>query len=408
MGKDATTYYMQRAIERLNISENLAENLKLPHRVIKTEVTIVLDNGKLTNYIGYRIQHNDSLGPMKGGLRYHPTVNEDELTSLASLMTWKTSLLGLPFGGAKGGICCDPSTLTSMELERLTKTFIDKIKDLIGPSKDILAPDVNTNSQTMAWIMAEYSKTVGFSPGVVTGKPIFLYGSEGREAATGNGIAIVTEKLLSLDKKKLKDTRIVIQGFGNVGSHTAQALYEKGAKIVAVSDVNGGIFQKNGIDIPSLKKHVADTGSVINFLKGDAITNSQLLATECDVLIPAALGNVFDKESANAVNCQYIIEAANGPTLPEGDEIFKKRGIKVLPDILANSAGVTVSYFEWVQNIQKFKWTLEQVQSQLNTFMTKAFDNVINTANSQNCSYREAAFLISIKRVIESSRALGL
>jgi glutamate dehydrogenase (NAD(P)+) len=186
MGMDATTYYMERAIERLNISENLAENLKLPHRVIKTEVTIVLDNGKLTNYIGYRIQHNDSLGPMKGGLRYHPTVNEDELTSLASLMTWKTSLLGLPFGGAKGGICCDPSTLTSMELERLTKTFIDKIKDLIGPSKDILAPDVNTNSQTMAWIMAEYSKTVGFSPGVATGKPIFLYGSEGREAATGN------------------------------------------------------------------------------------------------------------------------------------------------------------------------------------------------------------------------------
>lgn len=407
MSMDATTYYMERAIERLNISESLAESLKLPHRVIKTEITFLLDNGKLVNYTGYRIQHNNALGPMKGGLRYHPTVNEDELTSLASLMTWKTSLLGLPFGGAKGGICCDPSKLSSSELERLTKTFIDKIKDLIGPSKDILAPDVNTNAQTMAWIMAEYSKTVGFSPGVVTGKPVFLYGSEGREAATGNGIAIVTEKLLSLDKKKLKDTRIVIQGFGNVGSHTAQALYEKGAKIIAISDVKGGIFQKKGIDIPALKKHVAETGSVIDFPGSDAMTNSQLLATECDVLIPAALGNVFDKEIAKAVNCQYIIEAANGPTLPEGDEIFNKRGIKVLPDILANSAGVTVSYFEWVQNIQKFKWTLEEVQSQLNTFITKAFDSVIHIANSEHCSYREAAFFISIKRVMESTETLG-
>lgn len=405
---DSTIYYMQRALELLKTPNGMAEILKLPNRVVKTEVTIALDNGKLASFTGYRIQYNNVLGPMKGGLRYHLSVNESELTSLASLMTWKTSLLGLPFGGAKGGICCDPKTLSTRELERLTKAFVDKIKDVIGPLKDILAPDVNTNAQIMSWIVSEYSKTVGFSPGVVTGKPVFLYGSQGRESATGDGVCIVTEKLLKLDNKQLNNASIVIQGFGNVGSHAALALYAKGAKIIAICDVKGGIFQKEGLNIYDLKKHSDTTGSVVDFPQGENIDNYQLLTTKCDVLIPAALGNVFDKETAKEVNCNYIIEAANGPTLPEADEIFKKRGITVLPDILANSAGVTVSYFEWVQNIQKYKWTFSKVESQLNTFLTKAFNDVIETSNIKKCSYREAAFMIGINRVVESLSALGL
>jgi len=408
MGIEATQHYLKHAIQMLDISEALAQSIERPYRVVKTDITIELDNGSLANFTGFRVQHNNALGPMKGGLRYHPTVDEDEVHSLASLMTWKTSLLRLPYGGAKGGISCDPAKMSSGELERVTKTFTGKIKEIIGPYKDIPAPDVNTNAQIMAWLMSEYSKYSGFSPAVVTGKPLFLYGSEGREEATGRGVVIITENLLKLDNKLLVDARVVIQGFGNVGYHTARILHEKGAKVIAISDVQGGIFSAKGLDIPTLKIHYDQHHSVSHFPEGERISNEQLLVTECDVLIPAALGDIFDRKLAGAVNCKYLVEGANGPTLPEADEVFDKRGIKVAPDILANAGGVTVSYFEWAQNIQQARWTLDYIHAQLNAYMTDAFERVVKTAQAKKCNFREAAFLIGIGRVIRASLTLGL
>lgn len=408
MGIEATQYYLQRSIDMLNISESLAQSIERPYRVVKTDVTIELDNGRLANFTGYRVQHNNALGPMKGGLRYHPTVDEDDVHSLASLMTWKTSLLRLPFGGAKGGISCDPSILSLGEIERVTKTFTGKIKEIIGPYKDIPAPDVNTNAQVMAWVMSEYSKYSGFSPAVVTGKPIFLYGSEGREEATGRGVVIVTEKMLQHYSQSLQQTRIVIQGFGNVGYHAARILYEKGAKVIAISDINGAIYNAEGLNVDELKSYYDMNKNLHDFPGGKKISAEQLLVTECDVLIPAALGDVFDKKLAEAVNCRYIVEAANGPTLPEAEEIFMKRGIVVIPDILANAGGVTVSYFEWVQNIQQFRWPLAKIEAQLLFYMSDAFDRVVMTAKSKACNFREAAFLIGIGRVIRATLTLGL
>ncbi len=408
MGIEATQYYLKHAIKMLDISASLAQSIERPYRVVKTDVTIQLDNGQLANYIGFRVQHNNALGPMKGGLRYHYSVDEDEVHSLASLMTWKNSLLRLPYGGAKGGVACDPEKLSSGELERITKTFTGKIKEIIGPYLDIPAPDVNTNSQVMAWVMAEYSKYSGFSPAVVTGKPLFLYGSEGREEATGRGVVIITHCLMEYEKKSLKGTRVIIQGFGNVGYNTARILHELGAKVLAVSDVHGGIYSKEGLDIPELKAYYDKNHRVGGFSGGRTISNEELLISECDVLIPAALGDVFDKKLANEVRCRYIVEAANGPTLPEADEVFAKRGILVVPDILANAGGVTVSYFEWAQNIQQYRWPLEQIHTQLNAYMVDAFDRVMNTAQVKKCSLREAAFLIGIGRVIRATLTLGL
>lgn len=408
MGIEATQYYLKHAIKLLDISESLAQRIERPYRVVKTDVTIELDSGQLANFTGFRVQHNNALGPMKGGLRYHPTVDEDEVHSLASLMTCKTSLLRLPYGGAKGGVSCDPTVLSSAELERMTKTFTGKIKEIIGPYQDVLAPDVNTNAQVMAWIMSEYSKYNGFSPAIVTGKPVFLYGSEGREEATGRGIVIITENVLKLDNRSLENARIVIQGFGNVGYNTARILHEKGAKVIAISDVHGGIYSENGLDITALKLHYDKNRTVIDFSGGSRISNEQLLVTTCDVLIPAALGDVFDGKLAQAVNCKYLVEGANAPTLPEGDEVFNKRGIIVVPDILANAGGVTVSYFEWVQNIQQFRWPLEQIHTQLSVYMSDALDRVVKTAQAKKCSFREAAFLIGIGRVIKALLTLGL
>jgi len=408
MSIEATQYYVKHAIDMLDISESLAQSIERPFRVVKTDLTFELDNGQLANFTAFRVQHNNSLGPMKGGLRYHPTVDENEVHSLASLMTWKTSLLRLPFGGAKGGISCDPTSMSSAELERMTKTFTNKIKEIIGPYKDIPAPDVNTNAQIMAWVMSEYSKYSGFSPAVVTGKPIFLYGSEGREEATGRGVVIITERLLKLEKKSLENTRIVVQGFGNVGYNAARIFHEKKAKVIAISDVNSGVYSAKGLDIPALKNYYDQKRTLKGFPGGDPISTDQVLVTECDVLVPAALGDIFDRKMAEAVKCKYIVEGANAPTLPEGDEVFEKRGIKLIPDILANAGGVTVSYFEWVQNIQQFRWPLEQIHAQLESYMVDAFDRVVNTAQAKQCNFREAAFLIGIGRVIKASLTLGL
>jgi glutamate dehydrogenase (NAD(P)+) len=377
-----------------------------PDREVRVEVVIELDSGKIGNFIGYRVQHDNARGPFKGGLRYHPTVDVDEARSLASLMTWKTALVDLPFGGAKGGINCDPNKLSRGELERLTRKFIEKIHDTIGPHKDIPAPDMGTDAQVMAWIMNEYGKYEGFQPACVTGKPVEFHGSAGREAATGFGVAIVAREMLGRLKRTITGTSFAVQGYGNVGSHTARCLAQMGGKIIGVSDAYGAVVNPEGIDIAELDKHVAISRKIVGFKGGEAITNEQLLTMPVDVLIPAALGGVFDREMAKAVAAPIIVEAANGPTWPEADEIFKARDILVVPDVLANAGGVIVSYFEWVQNLQHFRWPLEQIQREQELKLVEAFREVYDLAHRKNVTMRTAAFMKAIARV-GRARVLG-
>lgn len=392
----------------LGFSSNIEKMMITPYRIIQTEVVIELDNGQVGTYTGYRVQHNTALGPMKGGIRFHPAVNADEVESLASLMTWKTSLCSLPFGGAKGGVCCDPTKMSGREIERLTKTYTSKIKEVIGPYIDIPAPDVNTNAQIMAWMMSEYSKYYGFTPAVCTGKPIYLHGSEGREEATGLGVIIITKELLEEHSELLNGSTLVIQGFGNVGSHAALHAHQRGAAILAISDQYAAIFNHKGLDIPALAEYSAKNKSVKGFPGGEEIPHGDLLTLKCDVLIPAALDGVFDASLAEKVQCRYIVEGANGPTLPEAEEIFKKRGIFVVPDILANAGGVICSYFEWVQNIQQFPWDKKRVLAEEERYLRRAFETVIQVAKKKKCSYREAAFIIALGRVAKAKLTQGL
>jgi glutamate dehydrogenase (NAD(P)+) len=403
---EATNYYFDQAANCLDLSENVRTLMITPDREVRVEVVIELDSGKIGNFIGYRVQHDNARGPFKGGLRYHPTVDQDEARSLASLMTWKTALVDLPFGGAKGGINCDPNKLSRGEMERLTRKFIEKIHDMIGPQKDIPAPDMGTDAQVMAWIMNEYGKYEGFQPACVTGKPVEYHGSAGREAATGFGVAIITREILARLKRTISGTSFAIQGYGNVGSHTARFLAQMGGKIVGVSDAYGAAVNQEGIDITELDKHVAVSRKIVGFKGGAPITNEQLLTMPVDVLIPAALGGVFDRDMARAVNAQVIVEAANGPTWPEADEIFKARGIPVVPDVLANAGGVIVSYFEWVQNLQHFRWPLEQIQREEENKLVEAFREVFDLAQRKNTTLRIAAFMKAISRV-GRARILG-
>jgi glutamate dehydrogenase (NAD(P)+) len=403
---EATNYYFEQAANCLDLSENVRTLMITPDREVRVEVVIELDSGKIGNFIGYRVQHDNARGPFKGGLRYHPTVDVDEARSLASLMTWKTALVDLPFGGAKGGINCDPNKLSRGEMERLTRKFIEKIHDMIGPHKDIPAPDMGTDAQVMAWIMNEYGKYEGFEPACVTGKPVEFHGSAGREAATGFGVAIVAREMLGRLKRTITGTSFAIQGYGNVGSHTARCLAQMGGKIVGVSDAYGAVVNPEGIDITELDKHVAISRKIVGFKGGEAITNEQLLTMPVDVLIPAALGGVFDREMAKAVAAPVIVEAANGPTWPEADEIFQARGVLVVPDVLANAGGVIVSYFEWVQNLQHFRWPLEQIQREEELKLVEAFREVYDLANRKNVTMRTAAFMKAIARV-GRARVLG-
>uniref|UniRef100_A0A803P1W2 glutamate dehydrogenase [NAD(P)(+)] n=2 Tax=Cannabis sativa TaxID=3483 RepID=A0A803P1W2_CANSA len=322
-------------------------------------------------------------------------------------MTWKTAVADIPYGGAKGGIGCDPRELSKSELERLTRVFTQKIHDLIGIHTDVPAPDMGTNAQTMAWILDEYSKFHGHSPAVVTGKPIDLGGSLGREAATGRGVVFATEALLAEYGKSIKDMRFVIQGFGNVGSWAAKLIHEGGGKIVALSDISGAIKNSNGIDIPELLKHKESTGSLLNFAGGDAMDPSELLVHDCDVLIPCALGGVLNKENAGNVKAKFVIEAANHPTDPEADEILSKKGVIILPDIYANAGGVTVSYFEWVQNIQGFMWDEDKVNNELKRYMTGAFHNIKSMCKTHNCNLRMGAFTLGVNRVARATILRG-
>lgn len=392
-------YYFQKAADVLNLPDRLREILWAPIRTVKVDLVIDDDDGKLQHYQGYRVQHNKARGPMKGGLRYHPDMDEDHAAALANLMTWKTAIVDIPFGGAKGGINCDPLTMSESELNKVTRRFVEQTKEIIGPTIDIPAPDVNTNARVMGWIMDEYSKYAGFSPAVVTGKPLELFGSEGRDEATGRGIMVVLDEALKSRGKSWKDIRVAVQGFGNVGSNAARLIAEQGAKIVAVADHLGGVSNEDGLDVNALGLWVAEHRTVKGFTGGEAFDNTKIITWDVDVLIPAALENAITEDNVNDVKADIIIEGANGPTTPMAHEVLVKRGVLVVPDILANAGGVTVSYFEWAQNIQQFRWQKERVNEELTHKMREAYAAVRDVAEKENIDMRIAAFVLGIRRV---------
>ena len=405
---EAARQYFEEAASVIGLSESMQDLLVTPEREIKVQVPIKRDNGQISTFIGYRMQHNSARGPMKGGLRYHHEVNADEVLALASLMTWKTAVVDIPYGGAKGGISVNTKELSIDELERLTRRFVDEIHDLFGPDKDIPAPDMGTNAQTMAWIMNQYEKFHGFAPACVTGKPVELYGAEGREEATGRGVGVLTLAFLRKFGRSIENATIAIQGFGNVGSFTASYLHQAGGKVIAISDVSGGILNRDGIDVPAALEFAAANKSLVGFPGGEAVSNETLLTLDADVLIPAALGNVLTEHNADSVRAKFIVEAANGPTTPEADAIFRKNEIFVLPDILANAGGVTVSYFEWVQNQQYFRWDLSRVREELEKYMTRAFHRVWTISTERKVSLRTAAYILAIGRVSRATELGGI
>jgi glutamate dehydrogenase (NAD(P)+) len=408
-GAEDVDYYFRKAARVMDLSTRVERMLVTPFREVKVDVSITLDNGELGTFIGYRVQHDNSRGPMKGGLRYHPSVDMGEAQGLASLMTWKTAVVNLPFGGAKGGIAVDPARLTPREQERLTRRFVQQIHDIIGPQRDIPAPDVNTNAQVMAWIMDEYSRMHGFSPAVVTGKPLDLFGSRGREEATGRGVVMaLTEYLADAGRGAVRGKTFAIQGFGNVGSWTARFLHAQGGQVVAVADASGGTHAADGLDVPALLEHARAAGTVAGFVGGEPITNEALLALDVDVLVPAALGAVLTEANAADVRAAIVLEAANAPTTPKADEMLQARGVTVLPDIWVNAGGVTVSYFEWAQNIQQFSWEEDRITSELGRHMREAYATLARVVRERKVSFRTAAYIVAIGRVGRATTLRGV
>jgi glutamate dehydrogenase (NAD(P)+) len=397
--------YFHRAADVLGLPDKVRTILLSPRRSVRVEIAIEGEDGELQRYNGYRVQHNMARGPMKGGLRYHPAMDEDHAMALANLMTWKTAVVDVPYGGAKGGIDCDPRAMSERDLFQVTKSFVEQIKEVIGPTTDIPAPDVNTNAKVMGWIMHEYSKYAGFSPGVVTGKPLELFGSEGRDAATGRGVMDVLAAALDEQGKSFEEVTVAVQGFGNVGSNAALLIAERGARIVAVADHTGGVANAEGLDVPALDAWVDEHGGVEGFAGGEAFDNSEIITWDCDVLVPAALENAIHQENAAAVKAGIIVEGANGPTTPEADEILNGRGALIIPDILANAGGVTVSYFEWAQNIQQFRWDEEKVNAELDKKMSRAYEAVRQVATECDIDLRTAAFVLAIRRVGKAALA---
>ncbi len=399
-GFEDVNYYFRKAARIMDLSAHVERMLVTPFREVKVDVSITLDNGELGTFIGYRVQHDNSRGPMKGGLRYHPTVDMDEAQGLASLMTWKTAVVNLPYGGAKGGIAVDPSRLTPREQERLTRRFVQQIHDIIGPHRDIPAPDVNTNAQVMAWIMDEYSRMHGFSPAVVTGKPLDLFGSKGREEATGRGAVMALEEYLrDAGRGEVRGKTFAVQGFGNVGSWTCRFLHDKGGRVVAVGDAGGAVRNREGLDVTALAEHVGVARTVKGFAGGEPISGEDVLLLDVDVLVPAALGGVITDANAADVRATMVLEAANAPVTPRADEILHERGVTVLPDIYVNAGGVTVSYFEWVQNIQQFTWEEDRITTELARHMREAYATLARVARERKVSLRTAAFIVAIGRV---------
>jgi len=385
--------------------------LKSPFRTVSVEVPVRMDDGRLEVFRGYRVQHNGARGPCKGGVRYHPEADGEEVLGLATTMTWKTALLDIPFGGAKGGVQVRARDLSQRELEAITRQFTRRIAIFLGPYRDIPAPDMNTNPQVMAWMLDEYSAKYGYTPAAVAGKPIALGGSLGREEATGRGVMIIMQNYARDAGIPIKDGRVVIQGFGNVGAHLALFLHEQGAKVVAVSDVNGGLHNEDGLDVPSLFEHTyRKRKPVAEFDGGDAMSDAdeEIWKVSCDWLVPAALGSVITKEkNANSIDCKVVVEAANSPTTPIADKILEARGIQVLPDFLVNAGGVVVSYFEWTQNLQQEPWTLEQVNHGLLTKMGEAYKIVRELAESKGVPWRTSALAIALRRVADAEALRG-
>jgi glutamate dehydrogenase (NAD(P)+) len=400
---------LDRVATRLSLDPDVHERLRHPRRALVVSIPVRMDSGKTQVFIGYRVHHNSVLGPTKGGLRFDLDVNLGEVTALAMLMSWKCALMGLPYGGAKGGVRCDPRALSVAERENLTRRYTSEIILLIGPDLDIPAPDLGTDEQTMAWMMDTYSMTQGKTvPGVVTGKPLIIGGSAGRREATGRGIVYALYQALRHLGHELKDRKVVVQGFGNVGSVAARLLWREGCVIVAVSDVKGGIYSAEGLDIRQLEAHVAESGSVVGFPGTEPVTNAQILELPCDVLIPAAIGSQIRADNADRVKATIVAEGANGPTTPEADVVLRDRGITVIPDILANAGGVVVSYFEWVQGLQYYFWRESEITSRLQEVMTRAFNRVWALGTKEGTDLRTAALMEGIRRVAEGYRVRGL
>jgi glutamate dehydrogenase (NAD(P)+) len=406
---EITTNQFEAAADLLELDRSMRRRLSLPFREVTVQVPVLMDSGEVEVFVGYRVQHNGARGPTKGGIRYHPSVDLDEVRGLASLMTWKTALLDLPFGGAKGGVGVDPRRLSPTELERLTRKFTERIALALGPYRDIPAPDMGTNAQVMAWMLDEYSSKRGYSPASVTGKPITLGGSLGREEATGRGVMIVMREAARDFGLPWQGARAVIQGFGNVGSHLARCLHDEGVIVPAVTDAEGGVHNDSGLDVPALVEYVRKHRTVAGFEKADSITSDELWRLPCDYLVPAALGGVITKEdNVDELQCRMLVEAANGPTTPIADKVLKQRDIPVLPDFLANAGGVVVSYFEWTQNLQQLRWELEQVNEGLERKMVAAYREVYTLARERGVPLRTAAYAIALRRVAEAEEMRGL
>jgi glutamate dehydrogenase (NAD(P)+) len=402
--------HVERVGKMMNMDRDMIDILRHPRRELTVHMPVKMDDGSVQMFTGFRVQHNSARGPCKGGIRYHPNVTLDEVKALAMWMTWKCTVVGIPFGGAKGGVICNPKEMSKNELERMTRRYASEIYSFIGPQTDIPAPDVYTDAQVMAWIMDTIAMHEGSAmPQVVTGKPVELGGSIGRDEATSRGLMYITEEAAKTKEMRLKDASIAIQGFGNVGGNAARLLAsEAGAKIVAVSDSHGGIYNRDGLNVASVERYKRETGSLHDYPDAKNIDNSELLELNCDILVPAALENVINEKNADRIVAKIIVEGANGPTTPKADEILQQKGIMVVPDILSNAGGVTVSYFEWVQDLQFFFWTLDEVNARLRQVMTSAYGKVNLLAHSREVDMRTAADMIAMGDVAKAIQLRGI
>ena len=400
-------HYFDAACDRLEVPDDRREVLRTSYRETSVQIPVRQGDGKIHVYTGYRVQHNGARGPYKGGLRYHPAVDLDEVRALAMLMTWKTAIVGLPYGGAKGGIDCPGNKLPADELQAITRSFMDKIHKVIGPNRDIMAPDVNTSAQVMAWLMDEYGKLSGHTPAIVTGKPVPLEGSYGRESATGRGLAEHVDEAAPRVGLTPSETTCVVQGFGNVGSWAARILAQLGVRLVGVSNADGAIRSDAGIDPTKLSEFVSKGGKITEFEGAEPIPPEDLFAIPCDVLVPAALGGMIHEGNADGINCRMLLEGANSPTTPGADEILNDKGVFVIPDVMANAGGVVVSYFEWVQNMQHFRWEEREINDKLGNIMRRAFREVDAVAKEKGITLRHASYEVGIRRVLETAQLRG-
>ncbi len=404
---DIVRHYFDRACERLDLRDDLRPVFWSPYREVSVQIPVKQSDGKIHVYSGYRIQHNGARGPYKGGVRFHPEVDIDEVRALASLMSWKTAIAGVPFGGAKGGVNCPADQLSRDEVQKIARSFMDKVEKILGPTRDIPAPDVNTDAQVMAWFMDEYGKLHGHTPAICTGKPIELEGSFGREAATGRGLVYMFREAAPQLGLSPADVTFAVQGFGNVGSWAARLMHQLGCKMVAASDAGGAIHSEAGIDPNVLHEHVMGGGKLTEFEGTEVIDPEDLIAVECDVFIPAALGGMIHSDNADSMNCKMLVEGANSPTTPTADSILNEKGVYIVPDVMANAGGVVVSYFEWVQNLQHFRWEEREVNDKLSTIMRRAYREVSARAKEDGIPLREAAYEVGIERVVQAARTRG-